>query len=59
MIKSTHPKDRADRRRLKEHYEAKKHKGAFKRREEIRDEETKDELYAYRSGNPSLDSGGP
>ena len=51
MIKATHPQNRADRRRLKEHYEKKKLKGASRRREEVRDTETKDELYSYRSGD--------
>lgn len=55
MIKATHPQSRADRRRLKEYHEKKKLKGGAKRREEVRDEETKDELYTYRAGDIGLD----
>lgn len=55
MIKATHPKNRAERLRLKEYHEKKKLKGGAKRREEVRDEETKDELYAYRAGDASAD----
>lgn len=55
MIKATHPKNRAERLRLKEYHEKKKLKGGAKRREEVRDEETKDELYTYRAGDIGLD----
>lgn len=50
MIKRAHPSDRAERRRLQEYHEAKKHKGGAKARAKIRDEETEDELRSYRSG---------
>jgi hypothetical protein len=55
MIKKTHPADRAERRRLTEHYEKKKFKGAAKKVAAIRDEETKDDLNSYRSGYISVD----
>jgi hypothetical protein len=44
MIKKTHPADRAERRKLKEIYDEKKHgtKAEFKRW--IKDQETQDEL---------------
>lgn len=52
MIK--HPQDRADRRRLAEYYGKKKYKGAAKKRDEIRDQESEDELRSYRSGDVGL-----
>jgi hypothetical protein len=54
MIKKTHPADRAERRKLKDIYDEKKHgtKSEFKRW--VKDQETKDELQRGKS-YPSLD----
>lgn len=54
MIKKTHPADRAERRKLKDIYDEKKHgtKSEFKRW--VKDQETQDELRRGKS-HPSID----
>jgi len=54
MIKKTHPADRAERRKLKEIYDEKKHGTRKQFKAWVKDQETQDELRRGKS-NPSLD----